>query len=77
MTSLNNPIMDLTEKEKAIALIANAIAVYSVYQEKGTLPKNTSLIDFVLKAAPESIKSELTMDLIDQVFEYVSGAHSS
>jgi len=68
--------MDFTKKEKAIALVANAIAVYSLYMERGSLPKNTNLIDFVLKAVPEEIKPEINMDLIDSVFAYVSNAHS-
>ncbi|MFB5597819.1 MAG: hypothetical protein ACE5RJ_02225 [Nitrosopumilaceae archaeon] len=69
--------MTLTKKEKTVALISNAIAVYSLYQERGNLPENTSLIDFILKAVPEDIKSEISMELIDEVFEYVSNAHNS
>ncbi len=69
--------MTLSKKEKTIALISNAIAVYSLFQERGNLPDNTSLIDFILKAVPEDIKPEISMDLIDEVFEYVSNAHSS
>lgn len=69
--------MSLTNKEKIIALISNGIAVYSLYQERGSLPKNTSMYDFVLKAIPENIKSELSVELIDEVFQYVSSAHSS
>jgi len=69
-------IMDFTKKEKAIALIANAIAVYSLYSENNTLPENTNLIDFVLKAIPDDIKPEINIELVDSVFEYVSNAHS-
>lgn len=69
--------MSLTNKEKIIALISNGIAVYSLYQERGHLPKNTSMYDFVLKVIPEDIKSELGVDLIDEVFQYVSSTHSS
>ncbi len=69
--------MALTDKEKAIALISNGIAVYSLYQEKGTLPKNTTIYDFILKTIPDDLKSELTAELIDEVFEYVSYTHSS
>ena len=66
--------MVLTDKEKAISLISNAIASYSLFTEKGSLPENTSLIDFILKAAPNELKSMISMDLIDEVFEYVSKA---
>jgi hypothetical protein len=69
--------MSLTNKEKIIALISNGIAVYSLYQERDSLPKNTNMYDFVLKLIPEDIKSELSADLIDEVFQYVSSTHSS
>ncbi|HET9010145.1 MAG TPA: hypothetical protein VFN17_08510 [Nitrosarchaeum sp.] len=69
--------MSLTNKEKIIALISNGIAVYSLYQERGNLPKNTSMYDFVLKVIPEDVKSELSAELIDEIFHYVSSTHSS
>ena len=69
--------MALSPREKAISLIANGIAVYSLYQENNSLPENISLIDFILKAVPENMKSEITIELIDEVFVYVSSAHSS
>ncbi len=69
--------MALSQREKAIALVANGIAVYSLYQRDGSLPENTSLIDFVTKAVPDSMRSEITIEIIDEVFNYVSGAHNS
>ena len=69
--------MTLTSKEKLVAIIANGIAVFSLLQERDNLPKNTTMYDFVLKAVPENIKSELSVELIDEVFRYVSSAHSS
>lgn len=69
--------MSLSNKEKLVALIANGIAVYSLYQERQSLPKNTNLYDFVLKVIPDDIKSELSVELIDEVFQYVSSTHSS
>ena len=69
--------MVLTDKEKIISLISNGIAVYSLYQEQGTLPENTTMFDFILKVIPDDKKSELSADLIDEVFEYVSSTHSS
>ncbi len=69
--------MTLTNKEKLVAIIANGIAVFSLLQERDNLPKNTTMYDFVLKAIPEDIKSELSVELIDEVFQYVSSAHSS
>ncbi len=69
--------MTLTSNEKLVAIIANGIAVFSLLQERDNLPKNTTMYDFVLKAVPENIKSELSVELIDEVFQYVSSAHSS
>jgi hypothetical protein len=69
--------MGLTDKEKTIALISNGVAVYSLYQKQGNLPENTTMFDFILKVIPDEIKSELSPDLIDEVFEYVSSTHSS
>ena len=62
----------LTRKEKIIAHIASAISIFSMSQSSNTLPKNISMIDFILKTVPEYIKSDVTLDLIDNVFSYVS-----
>ncbi len=69
--------MTLTNKEKIIAVISNGIAVFSLLQERGDLPEKTTMYDFVLKVIPEDIKSELSVELIDEIFQYVSSAHSS
>jgi len=69
--------MTLTDKEKMIAIISNGIAVFSLLQERDNLPENTTMYDFVLKVIPEDIKSELSIELIDEVFQYVTSAHSS
>ncbi len=69
--------MTLTDKEKLIAIISNGIAVFSLLQEREELPKNTTMYDFVLKVIPEDIKSELSVELIDEIFQYVTFAHSS
>jgi len=62
----------LNIKEKAIAHIASAITVFSMQQNTNQLPKNISMIDFILKTVPEDIKQDVTMELIDSVFLYVS-----
>jgi len=69
--------MTLTDKEKVIAIISNGIAVFSLLQERDELPKNTTMYDFVLKVIPEDIKSELSIELIDEIFQYVTSTHSS
>jgi len=69
--------MTLSDKEKMIAIISNGIAVFSLLQERDSLPKNTTMYDFVLKVIPENIKTELSVELIDEVFQYVTSTHSS
>ena len=59
-------------KEKAIAHIASAITAFSMQQNTNQLPKNISMVDFILKTVPEDIKQDVTMELIDSVFLYVS-----
>ena len=65
----------LNKKEKVIAHIASAITIYSIRQNTDMLPKNVSMIDFILKTVPDDIKPDITMDLIDYVFSYVSATH--
>jgi len=62
----------LNTKEKTIAHIASAITVFSMQQNTNQLPKNISMVDFILKTVPEDIKRDITMELIDSVFLYVS-----
>ena len=59
-------------KEKVIAHIASAITAFSMQQNTNQLPKNISMVDFILKTIPEDIKQDVTMELIDSVFLYVS-----
>jgi hypothetical protein len=51
--------------------------VYSLYQERDDLPKNASMIDFILKTIPDEMKGEISIELIDEIFEFVSNSHSS
>lgn len=60
--------MTLTKREKTIILVTNAIAFYSEAMKDGSTPQAKSVIDFVLKSIPEDMKSELSIELIDDVF---------
>jgi hypothetical protein len=69
--------MTLTDREKILIAISNAISVYSVYAKNpDMMPKNMSLVDFVLKSTPAELKKELSMELIDEIFNYVSKTQS-
>ena len=65
----------MNKKEKTIAHIASAISIYSVRQNTNQLPKNISMVDFILKTVPENIKPDITIELIDSVFSYISATH--
>jgi len=62
----------LNIKEKVIAHIASAITVFSMQQNTNQLSKNISMIDFILKTVPDDIKQDITIELIDSVFSYIS-----
>ena len=62
----------LNANEKAVAHVASAIGVFSVWQNTNTLPKNISLVDFILKTIPDEVKPNVTIDLIDSIFSYIS-----
>lgn len=64
--------MPLTNREKLVVLITNAIILYSKKMEENNIPANQSIVDFVLKSVPEDLKSEISMELIDDVFAQIS-----
>ena len=64
--------MSLTNREKLIVLITNAITLYSKKMEEGNIPSNQSIVDFILNSIPEDLKPEMSIDLIDDVFSQVS-----
>ena len=64
--------MALTNREKLIVLITNAITLYSKKMEEGDIPSNQSIVDFVLKSIPEDLKPEMSIELIDDVFSQIS-----
>jgi len=64
--------MTLTNREKVVILISQAMALYSIRMQEGKIPERQSIIDFILKSIPPHYKSELSMELIDDVFAFVS-----
>ena len=68
-------LLTLVSREKTIILISNAIALYSQKLRESALPQNQSIIDFILKTIPESSRSELSMEVIDDVFSFISNSH--
>jgi len=65
----------LNENDKIIAHISSAIAVYSIRSSNGMLTDDISMIDFILKTIPKNLEAKVSIELIDDVFSYVSGTH--
>jgi hypothetical protein len=68
-------LMTLTNREKMTIVITNTIALYSQKLRDGTLPANQSVVDFILKTIPDVSRSELSIELIDDVFSFISNSH--
>ena len=62
--------------EKAIAYISGAIATYSLRKERGELEDSSSMYDFLSKTIPDELDSEAKIELIDEIFLYVSDSLS-
>ena len=66
----------MNTREKAIAYISGAIATYSLRKERGELEDSSSMYDFLSKTIPDELDSEAKIELIDEIFLYVSGSLS-
>ena len=66
----------MNQREKAIAYISCAIATYSLRKERGELTDSASMYDFLSKIIPDELSSEAKIELIDEVFVYVSNSLS-
>ena len=66
----------MNTREQAIAYISGAIATYSLRKESGKLEDQASMYDFLAKTIPDELESEAKIELIDEIFQYVSNALS-
>ncbi|HKU32491.1 MAG TPA: hypothetical protein VJR22_01430 [Candidatus Nitrosotalea sp.] len=67
--------MVLSKKEKTAIIISNAITLYSLRMQDEKISEYQSVIDFVLKNMPEEFRTDLSMELIDDVFTFISEQH--
>ncbi len=67
--------MTLSKREKAIISISHTMMLYSIRLQNDKIPERQSVIDFVLKNTPEELKPDLSMELIDDVFAFISEQH--
>jgi len=67
--------MAITNREKSAILLSQAISLYSLMMQDMKIPQNQSVVDFIQKNMPDGYKSELTIDLIDDIFSFISKYH--
>ena len=72
---LEPSLVDMDTREKAIAYISGAIATYSLRKERGELEDSSSMYDFLSKTIPDELDSEAKIELIDEIFQYLSLIH--
>ena len=66
----------MNTREKAIAYVSGAIATYSLRKERGELKDQASMYDFLSKTIPDELESEVKIELIDEIFQYVTNSLS-
>ena len=67
--------MTLTNREKIAILISQAMTLYSMRMQEGKIDERQSVIDFVLKNTPQEYKTSLSIELIDDVFAFISSSN--
>ena len=67
--------MALSKKEKTAIFISNAITQYSSKMQDEKDHEYQSVIDFILKNTPDEFRTDLSIELIDDVFTFISEQH--
>lgn len=64
--------MVLTSREKTVIIVSHLVSSYSEKMEEGEIPQGQSVIDFIMKNIPQEYKSDISIDIIDDVFNFIS-----
>jgi hypothetical protein len=64
--------MVLTSKEKTAIIISHLVSRYSEKMEHGGISHGQSVIDFIMKNIPQEYKSDLSIEIIDDVFNFIA-----
>ena len=64
--------MTLTSREKTAIIISHLISLYSENMKEGKISQGQSVIDFIMKNIPQEYKSDLSIEIIDEVFNFIS-----
>lgn len=58
--------------------ITNAVTVYSTYiKDENTIPKNKSIIQFILESLPPELKNNVSIEIIEEVLDYVTSIRNN
>ena len=60
--------MVLSERERLIASVANALTIYAIRRSEDAIPLSTTPHQFVLDMVPQPLRERLTANIIDEVF---------
>jgi hypothetical protein len=66
--------MVLTSREKTAIIVSHLVSWYSEKMEDEKIPEGQSVIDFIMKNIPQEYKSEISMDIIDDVFNFIASS---
>ena len=64
--------MTLTNREKTSIIISHLVSLYSEKMEQGNISHGQSVIDFIMKNIPQEYKSDLSIEIIDDVFNFIA-----
>ena len=64
--------MALTNREKTVIIVSHLVSLYSEELEKGMISDGQSVIDFIMKNLPQEYKSDLSIEIIDDVFNFIA-----
>ena len=64
--------MTLTSREKTSIIISHLVSLYSEKMEEGEISHSQSVIDYIMKNIPQEYKSELSIEIIDDVFNFIA-----
>ena len=67
-----------TDREKSIMAITNAVTVYAtLMKDENTIPQNKSIIQFILDNLPEELKKNISIEIIEEVLNYVTSIRNN
>ena len=64
--------MALTNREKTSIIVSHLVSLYSENLEQGKISQGQSVIDFIMKNIPQEYKSDLSIEIIDDVFNFIA-----